>query len=87
MKIRTLALSGIAFILIILFRPGHTTESNPPADLSIHSETIREDSLPILKTIRKFDMFLRDSLHSTGCVGAAACIFHHDEIVYTLTYG
>ncbi|MEE9463002.1 MAG: serine hydrolase domain-containing protein [Bacteroidales bacterium] len=87
MKIRTLALSGIAFILIILFRPGHTTESDPPADLSIHSETIREDSLPILKTIHKFDMFLRDSLHSTGCVGAAACIFHHDEIVYTLTYG
>lgn len=87
MKIRTLALSGIAFILIILFRPGHTTESDPPADLSIHSETIREDSLPIRKTIHKFDMFLRDSLHSTGCVGAAACIFHHDEIVYTLTYG
>ncbi len=87
MKIRTLALSGIAFILIILFRPGHTTESDPPADLSIHSETIREDSLPILKTIHKFDMFLRDSLHSTGCVGAAACIFHHDEIIYTLTYG
>ena len=87
MKIRTLALSGIAFILIILFRPGHTTESDPPADLSIHSETIRKDSLPILKTIHKFDMFLRDSLHSTGCVGAAACIFHHDEIVYTLTYG
>ena len=87
MKIRTLALSGIAFILIILFRPGHTTESDPTADLSIHSETIREDSLPILKTIHKFDMFLRDSLHSTGCVGAAACIFHHDEIVYTLTYG
>ena len=87
MKIRTLALSGIAFILIILFRPGHTTESDPPADLSIHSETIREDSLPIRKTIHKFDMFLRDSLHSTGCVGAAACIFHNDEIVYTLTYG
>ena len=87
MKIKILALSGIAFILIILFRPGHTTESDPPADLSIHSEAIRVDSPPILKTIRKFDMFLRDSLHSTGCVGAATTIFHHDEIVYTLTHG
>ena len=89
MKIKTLAgiLSGIAFILIIIFRPGLSTESPPPADLTFHSEAIRADSLPILKTIRKFDTFLRDSLQNTGCVGAAACIFHQDEIVYTLTHG
>ncbi len=87
MKIMILALSGIAFILIIFFSPGHRTESDPPADFTIQSEAIRVDSLPIQKTIRKFDMFLRDSLHSTGCIGAAVCIFHHDEIVYTLTHG
>ena len=87
MKIKILALSGIAFILIILFRPGHTSESQSPSEFTIHSEPIRIDSLPIHKIIRKFDMFLRDSLQSTGCVGAAATIFHHDEIVYTLTHG
>jgi len=89
MKIKILVLSGIAFVLIILFRPGHTTESHPPSpsDLTIHSETIRVDSQAILKTIRKFDTFLRDSLQNTGCVGAAATIFHRDEIVYTLTHG
>lgn len=87
MKIKILALSGIAFILIIMFRPGHTSESQPTAKLSIHSEPNRVDSLPIQKIIREFDTFLRDSLKTTGCVGAAACIFHHNEIVYTLTHG
>ena len=89
MKIKTLAgiLSGIAFILIILFRPGHKTESQSLADFTIYSEPTGEDSLAIRKIIRKFDAFLRDSLRSTGCVGAAATIFHQDEIVYTLTHG
>jgi beta-lactamase class C len=87
MRIKILALSGIAFILIISFRPGHRTEIQSPVDLTSHSEIIRADSLPIQKTIRRFDRFLRDSLHSTGCVGAAATIFHQDEIVYTHTHG
>jgi len=89
MKITTLAgiLSGIAFILIILFRPGHTTESHPPADFTTGSEKVGKDSVPIRRTIRKFDMFLRDSLHGTGCIGAAATIFYQDNIVYTLTHG
>lgn len=87
MKIKILALSGIAFILIILLRLGHTTESQPTAELTIPSVPNRIDSLPIQKIIREFDTFLRDSLQSTGCVGAAACIFHHNEIVYTLTHG
>lgn len=87
MKIKTLALAGIAFILILLFRPGHKTESQFPAEFTVHSAPVRTDSLPIQKVIRKFDAFLRDSLGSTGCVGAAATIFHHQEIVYTMTYG
>jgi beta-lactamase class C len=87
MKIKILALSGIAFILIILFRLGHTTESAPQADLTNRPETIRVDSQPILKTIRRFDTFLRDSLQNTGCVGAAATIIHQGEIIYTLTHG
>jgi beta-lactamase class C len=87
MKIKILALSGIAFILIILFRLGHTTESAPQAYLTNRPETIRVDSQPILKTIRRFDTFLRDSLQNTGCVGAAATIIHQGEIIYTLTHG
>ena len=89
MKIKTLAgiLSGIAFILIIVFRQGHSKELSSPFELSIQKKTISVDSLPIQKTIRKFDMFLRDSLNGTGCIGAAATIFHRDEIVYTLTHG
>jgi beta-lactamase class C len=89
MKIRTLAgiLSGIAFILIILFWPGQKTASESPADFTMYTEPAGDDSLAILKIISQFDVFLRDSLRSTGCVGAAATIFHQDEIVYTLTHG
>ena len=89
MKIKALAgiLTGIAFILIILFRPGYTTESKPAEDPGRRAETVLADSLPIERTIRKFDLFLRDSLQSTGCVGAAATIFYQDRIIYTLTHG
>ena len=87
MKIKILALSGIAFILILLFRPGHRNDSESPVAFSLPPEPIRADSLPIRKTIQKFDVFLRDSLQSTGCIGAAATIFHHGEIVYTITHG
>lgn len=87
MKIKTLALAGIVFMLILLFRPGFKTESQSPAEFTVQSARDRTDSLPIQKVIRKFDAFLRDSLRSTGCVGAAATIFHHQEIVYTITHG
>ncbi len=89
MKIKTLAgiLAGIAFILIVLFRPGHTTESPQPARFSVPPDAVAEDTLPIQKVIRSFDGFLRDSLENAGCIGAAATVFHQDKIVYTLTHG
>ena len=89
MKFKTLAgiLAGIAFILILLFRPGHTKESPHLTEPSAPSREIQEDTLPIRNTIRAFDLFLRDSLERTGCVGAAATIFHEGKIVYTLTHG
>jgi beta-lactamase class C len=87
MKIKTFALSGIAFILILLPGPGHKTASSPEALPDLQAKTVRADSLPLQRIIRAFDMFLRDSLHSTGCVGAAATIYHQDKIIYTYTHG
>lgn len=45
------------------------------------------DSTPFEKTLRNFDVFLRESLDSLGTVGAAATIVHAKDKPYTLTYG
>ena len=89
MKIKTLAgiLTGGATILIVLLWPRSETESMPEDHPVLQAETVRSDSLPIQRTIRIFDRFLRDSLKAAGCVGAAATVFHQDKIIYTLTYG
>jgi beta-lactamase class C len=89
MKIKTFAgiLAGMAMILIMLLWLGSETDSMPEADPVMQAEAVRSDSLPIQRTIRKFDRFLRDSLEATACVGAAATVFNQDKIIYTLTYG
>jgi beta-lactamase class C len=87
MKIKALALSGIALVLIVFFRAGYTTKSKQAEDSGWNAETVRTDTLPLEKTLREFDVFLRDSLQSNGCVGAAAIVVCQDEVVYTLTYG
>jgi beta-lactamase class C len=49
--------------------------------------TFPGDTTTFRKTIRRFDDFLRSSLDSMGTVGAAATVFHDNEIAYTLCYG
>lgn len=65
----------------IIFTKGRS-QGIPPVN-----QTIPHDTTSVEKSIIRFDEFLRRNLDSMGTVGAAATIFHGEDIMYTLTYG
>ncbi len=83
MKARTAGaiLAGGIIAVSILYTRGRSQENAPIVT------TLPEDAAPFDKTITRFDRFLRENLDSMETVGAAATVFHENEIAYTLTYG
>ena len=65
----------------IIFMQGRSQQA-PPVEVIIIRDTTAID-----KTLIRFDDFLHQRLDSMGTVGAAATVFHGDEVIYTLTYG
>ncbi|HEC43610.1 MAG TPA: class A beta-lactamase-related serine hydrolase [Bacteroides sp.] len=76
-----LILLGGIIAFSIIFTKGRS-QGIPPVN-----QTIPHDTTSVEKSIIRFDEFLRRNLDSMGTVGAAATIFHGEDIMYTLTYG
>jgi beta-lactamase class C len=76
-----LILLGGIIAFSIIFTKGRS-QGIPPVN-----QTIPHDTTSVEKSIIRFDKFLRQNLDSMGTVGAAATIFHGEDIMYTLTYG
>ncbi len=74
-------LLGAIILFSIFFTKGQSQET------PLVHESIPRDTTAIEKSVLRFDDFLRDNLKNSGTVGAAATIFHGDDIMYTLTYG